>query len=245
MGPKKGFISGCMFAHIGKRGAKMANKKTSDDNKTGPKADNATITIKKYANRRLYNTATSSYVTLDDLAQMVRDGVDFSVYNAKSGEDITRSVLTQIIVEEEAKGHNLLPIGFLRDLIGLYGDSLQSLVPGYLDQSMRSFTRNQEQIRSYMEDAIGPIMPIGQLEKMSRKNMAMFENAMKMFSPFQGATHGRNGGGDRSGQYDANGADGTEDETDKTDHRDEILEDLKDKIEAMQKQLNVLGSGKS
>ena len=111
-----------------------------------PKGD-APITIKKYANRRLYNTAKSSYVTLEHLAQMVRDGQDFVVYDAKTGEDITRSVLTQIIFEEEAKGQNMLPISFLRQLIRLYGDSLQGVVPGYLEASMEAFGRNQEQLR--------------------------------------------------------------------------------------------------
>jgi len=105
------------------------------------------ITIKKYANRRLYNTATSSYVTLDHLCQMVQDGVDFVVYDAKTGEDITRPVLTQIIVEEEAKGQNLLPIKFLRQLIGFYGDSLQWMVPRYLEHMMEDFATNQERLR--------------------------------------------------------------------------------------------------
>jgi len=142
------------------------------------------ITIKKYANRRLYNTATSSYVTLDDLCQMVKEDKDFVVYDAKSGDDITRSVLTQIIVEEESKGQNLLPIGFLRQLIGFYGDSLQSLVPRYLDHSMMSFAQNQEQMRSYMQNAFDGIFPFGSLEDMSKQNMALVERAMRMFSPF-------------------------------------------------------------
>lgn len=141
------------------------------------------ITIKKYANRRLYNTQSSSYVTLDHLAQMIKDGTDFVVYDAKTGEDITRSVLTHIIVEEESKGHNLLPLGFLRHLISFYGDSLQSLVPSYLEQSMQSFAHNQEQMRHYMQDAFGGMNPFAQFEDMGRKNMALFENAMKMFTP--------------------------------------------------------------
>src|SRR5690606_39327027 len=110
---------------------------SSDQTKSGEKP--APVRIKKYANRRLYNTATSSYVTLDYLAQMVREGLDFTVEDAKTGEDITRSVLTQIIVEEESKGQNMLPINFLRQLISLYGDNLQFLVPGYLEKSMESF----------------------------------------------------------------------------------------------------------
>ena len=150
--------------------------------------DGDVITIKKYANRRLYNTATSSYVTLEDLCQMVKAGKEFIVYDAKSGEDITRSVLTQIIVEEEAKGQNLLPIGFLRKLISYYGDSLQGLVPRYLDQSMNSFSRNQDQMRSHLKDAFDGLFPFGSLEDMSKKNAAMMEKAMQMFVPFAGDT---------------------------------------------------------
>lgn len=142
------------------------------------------VTIKKYANRRLYNTATSSYVTLDHLARMVKEGTDFVVHDAKSGEDITRQVLTHIIVEEESKGHNLLPIGFLRQLIGLYGDSLQSIVPGFLEHSMRTFATNQERMRHAMNDSPGGLSPLAQLEEMGKQNLAMFESAMHMFSPF-------------------------------------------------------------
>src|SRR5579872_4656209 len=119
------------------------------------------IVIKKYANRRLYNTATSSYVTLDDLSAMIKGGADFVVYDAKTGEDITRSVLTQIIVEEEQKGQNLLPISFLRQLIRFYGDSMRFLVPGYLEQAMQSFARNQEQMRESLKATFG-IFPFGQ-----------------------------------------------------------------------------------
>jgi polyhydroxyalkanoate synthesis repressor PhaR len=147
-------------------------------------APQAPITIKKYANRRLYNTATSSYVTLDHLAQMVKEGTDFVVYDAKSGEDITRSVLTQIIVEEESKGgQNLLPIGFLRQLIGFYGDSLGGLVPRYLEHSMQSFATNEHQMRQVMEKALDGLFPFGQLEEVGKQNMAFFESAMKMFTP--------------------------------------------------------------
>jgi len=159
----------------------MAKKPQDTDTSTGEKKP---ITIKKYANRRLYNTETSSYVTLDNLAQMVKDDKEFSVFDAKTGEDITRQVLTHIIVEEESKGQNLLPISFLRHLISFYGDSLQAVVPNYLDHSMSSFARNQEQMRNYLEDAFGGLSPFGQMEEISKKNMAMFENAMKMFTPF-------------------------------------------------------------
>ncbi|NVK17182.1 MAG: polyhydroxyalkanoate synthesis repressor PhaR [Methylocystaceae bacterium] len=141
------------------------------------------ITIKKYANRRLYNTATSSYVTLDHLSQMVKDGTQFAVFDAKSGEEITRSVLTQIIVEEEAKGQNLLPVSFLRHLISFYGDSLQGLVPSYLEQTMQSFATNQEKMRDYMKETMGGLNPFGSFEEMNKQNMAMFENAMRMFTP--------------------------------------------------------------
>ena len=138
------------------------------------------IVIKKYANRRLYNTAKSSYVTLDDLAGMVRDGEDFGVFDAKTGDDITRSVLTQIIVEEEAKDQNMLPTGFLRELIRLYGDPLQGVVPGYLDAAMEAFNRNQEQMR----EAFGAGAAINNLEQITRANMDFFEKSMRMFSPF-------------------------------------------------------------
>src|SRR3984885_10048497 len=149
---------------------------------------NETVVIKKYANRRLYNTATSTYVTLENLAQMVKEGIEFNVYDAKSNEDITRSVLTQIIVEEEGKtGQNLLPIGFLRQLIGFYGDNMQWLVPKYLEHSMQSLAKNQEQIRTYFQSAFGGIFPFGTtLEQMGKQNMAMFERAMRLFSPFGG-----------------------------------------------------------
>lgn len=146
-----------------------------------PKAEGPVI-IKKYANRRLYNTQTSSYVTLDHLSQMVKEGVEFEVQDARSGEDITRSVLTQIIFEEEAKGQNLLPIKFLRQLIRFYGDSLQSFVPGYLDMSMESFTKNQGAMRDRIAEAFGGGNQT--IEAMTRHNLAMFERAMSMFSPF-------------------------------------------------------------
>lgn len=155
-----------------------------DDMSDKDTGDAAPITIKKYANRRLYNTATSSYVTLDHLSQMVKEGTDFVVYDAKTGEDITRSVLTHIIVEEEGKGQNMLPISFLRQLISLYGDNLQWMVPRYLEFSMQSFARNQDQIRQYFQDTMSGIFPFGAFEEMGKQNMAMFEAAMKMFSPF-------------------------------------------------------------
>jgi polyhydroxyalkanoate synthesis repressor PhaR len=142
------------------------------------------VVVKKYANRRLYNTESSSYVTLEDLAVMVRQGRHFVVYDAKSGEDITRSVLTQIIVEEEAKGRNLLPTSFLRQIIGFYGDSMQSLVPRYLESVMGAFSRQQDQMRRAMEQTIGG-WGFGGLEEVGKQNMAMMERAMSLFAPFR------------------------------------------------------------
>ncbi len=142
------------------------------------------VTIKKYANRRLYNTGTSTYVTLEDLATMVKTGEDFVVYDAKTGEDITRSVLTQIIFEQENKeGQNLLPINFLRQLIRFYGDSMQMLVPRYLEVSIESLTREQEKFREQMAQALG-VNAFPSLEDQVRRNMEMFERAFTMFAPF-------------------------------------------------------------
>ncbi len=141
------------------------------------------VVVKKYANRRLYNTATSSYVTLDDLATLIKEGGDFVAHDAKTGEDITRSVLTQIIVEQEQKGQNLLPISFLRQLIGFYGDSMQFLVPGYLEQAMGAFGRNQEQMRKSLQATFG-IFPFGQFEEMGKQNMALFQRALNMLAPY-------------------------------------------------------------
>jgi len=141
------------------------------------------VVVKKYANRRLYNTETSSYITLDNLADMIRAGRDFVVYDAKSGEDITRGVLTQIIVEEESKGTSMLPTAFLRQLIGFYGGNLQGVVPRYLEQAMSSFARQQQQLRQVVQQTFSPFMPVG-VEEMSRQNVAMIERAMSMFNPF-------------------------------------------------------------
>ncbi|CAN0507228.1 unnamed protein product, partial [Discosporangium mesarthrocarpum] len=150
-------------------------EKKSDDKKP--------IVIKKYANRRLYNTATSSYVTLDHLSRMVKEGTEFVVFDAKTNDDITRSVLTQIIFEEEAKGQNLLPINFLRQLISYYGDSLQTVVPDYLEMSMRSFSDNQDKMREVLPENLTANPMFQQFEEMGRKNMEMFSQAVRMFSP--------------------------------------------------------------
>src|SRR3979490_855293 len=143
------------------------------------------VTIKKYANRRLYNTGTSTYVTLEDLATMVKAGENFVVYDAKTNEDITRSVLTQIIFEQENKegGQNLLPINFLRQLIRFYGDSMQMLVPRFLETSIDTFSREQGKFREQMAQAFGGV-GFGPLEDQVRRNMEMFERAFTMFAPF-------------------------------------------------------------
>ena len=141
------------------------------------------VVVKKYANRRLYNTETSSYITLENLAEMIRAGRDFVVFDAKSGDDITRGVLTQIIVDEESKGSAMLPTAFLRQLIGFYGGSLEGVVPRYLEYSMSSFARQQQQVRTVMERTFSPFMPAG-VEEMNRQNMAMFERAVSLWNPF-------------------------------------------------------------
>jgi len=142
------------------------------------------VVIKKYANRRLYNTASSSYVTLEHLSEMVKKNVDFVVYDAKTNEDITRSVLTQIIFEEENQGQSLLPIQFLRQLIGFYGNSMQSFLPSYLELSLSSFTQQQDRLRSQL-GALGAVPGItAPFDETIRQNLALFDRAMKMFSPF-------------------------------------------------------------
>ena len=153
-------------------------------NKSDPPTDKKEpVVIKKYANRRLYNTGTSTYVTLEDLAVMVKQGDDFVVYHAKTGEDITRSVLTQIIFEQENKGTNLLPINFLRQVIRFYGDSMQLLLPRYLDASMDNFTRDQDKFREQMSKAFG-VPGFGMMEEQVRRNMEMFQRTFAMFLPF-------------------------------------------------------------
>lgn len=150
---------------------------------TAPDASSPPVVlVKKYANRRLYNTESSSYITLENLAEMVRAGRDFIVFDAKTGEDITRSVLTQIIVEEEGKGRAMLPTGFLRKLIGFYGNSMQGLVPNYLEKAMEAFAEQQEKVRVTVQETVGGLFP--GMEEVSRQNMAMMERAMGMFAPF-------------------------------------------------------------
>lgn len=190
------------------------------------------IVIKKYANRRLYNTGSSSYVTLEDLAAMVKEGVDFVVYDAKSNEDITRQVLTQIIFEEEnASGsQNLLPIQFLRQLIRFYGDQMQSFVPSYLEMSLDAFAKQQERLREQMSGAFGAAPGFQMFEEQVKQNMALFDRAMKMFTPGGlGAAPGGTRPNDPAPAATAGGQD---------------LADLKSQLEAMQRQLDKLAGGK-
>jgi polyhydroxyalkanoate synthesis repressor PhaR len=213
----------------------------------GPKS--APVVIKKYANRRLYNTATSAYVTLEHLSQMVKDKTDFVVYDAKTGDEITRSVLTQIIFEEESKGgQTLLPIPFLRQLISFYGDSLQGVVPQYLEMSMSQFARNQEQMRSYLQNAFG-FNPFQQFETMGKQNMAMFEQAMRMFNPFRAGQPGSGQPG--SGQLGTGQAQPmtTGQNTPKPEasgappappQEEPVIDDLKRKLDELQNQLALL-----
>lgn len=208
----------------------------------GPKS--APVVIKKYANRRLYNTATSAYVTLDHLSQMVKDKTDFVVYDAKTGDEITRSVLTQIIFEEESKGgQTLLPIPFLRQLISFYGDSLQGVVPQYLEMSMTQFARNQDQMRRYMQNAFG-FNPFQQFESMGKQNMAMFENAMRMFNPFGTTPNGQAPNGQSPfGQMPVPTAPNGHEpaKPDAAPANDAAIDDLKRKLDELQSQLAELG----
>jgi len=161
--------------------SETSNAKSTDTRNSKGKVGDV-IVIKKYANRRLYNTATSSYVTLDFLSDLVKGGQEFVVYDAKSGEDITRPVLTQIIFEQENKGQNLLPVQFLRQLISFYGDSMQNYVPSYLEMSMDAFARNQDQFKKQLSSTFGAAPGFNMFEDNVRKNMALYEQAMKMFT---------------------------------------------------------------
>ena len=206
---------------------------------TAPKSKPAVV--KKYANRRLYNTATSSYVTLDELSQMVRKGEEFVVFDAKTGEDITRSVLTQIILEEDSKGRNLLPIGFLRHVIGFYDDSLQSFLPRYLELSMENFARHQDQMRGYVEQTFGRFFPMSQLDDMTRQNMALFQRAASMFRPFPSA-EGEAGQPAPDEAWAVRPGAGA---TDQNQGLDREMRELRHRMEALQQQLEALQKAKT
>jgi polyhydroxyalkanoate synthesis repressor PhaR len=193
-------------------------------------APQSAVVIKKYANRRLYNTATSTYVTLDDLAIMVKAGTDFVVYDAKTGDDITRSVLTQIIFEEENKGTNLLPINFLRQLIRFYGDSMQAIVPGFLEFSLGNLGKEQEKFRAQMLEAWGAD-PFKAVQDQAQRNMAMFSDAMRVFNPFAAAM----------GQPGFP-APGQKPSTGQQPAAKDDLQTLKDQLSAMQQKLDTLAN---
>ena len=209
------------------------------------------IIIKKYANRRLYNTQTSSYVTLDHLCDMVKEGVEFEVRDARTGEDITRQVLAQIIFEEENKGgQHLLPIQFLRQLIRFYGDSLQAFVPSYLEMSMESFTKNQQEMREKFAEAFGGKFGFKDFETMSRQNIEMFERAMRMFSPFGPAM----GGWEKAmpnpfsaftgGGAEPNGTGAPEQAQQGSAQRDQEIRELREQLAAMRQQIADLAQRK-
>jgi polyhydroxyalkanoate synthesis repressor PhaR len=185
------------------------------------KSDQPT-TIKKYANRRLYNTGTSTYVTLEDLASMVKEGEDFLVYDAKTGDDITRSVLAQIIFEQENKaGQNLLPTTFLRQLIRFYGDSMQMVVPKYLEQSIATLTQEQEKFRKQIANTLSGT-PFAPLEEQVRRNMELFQQTFSMFKPFAAP---------RSSETEPD----TGGETPKNDNIDELRQQMKDMQERLER----------
>jgi len=192
------------------------------------------VIIKKYANRRLYNTATSSYVTLDNLSDMVREGVDFVVFDAKTGDDITRGVLAQIIFEEESRGQNLLPIQFLRQLISFYGDSMQNLLPTYLEMSLDGFAKQQERFRSQFSQAFGAAPGIGFFDEQVSQNLAMFDRAMRMFSPFSFANTSANTGA--AGQAAPASEPAPEAAKPETDQ----VRELREQMEAMKAQIDRL-----
>jgi polyhydroxyalkanoate synthesis repressor PhaR len=195
------------------------------------------IVIKKYANRRLYNTGTSSYVTLEDLAAMVKAGENFVVYDAKTGEDITRSVLAQIIFEQENKeGQSLLPIAFLRQLIRFYGDSMQKLVPRYLEVSIDTLVREQEKFRSQMAQAFG-VVGFGPLEEQVRRNMEMFERTFAMFAPFAR----RDGQPPEADKTTSSNSSSTSTPKPAGTGSSEEIDNLKRQMEEMQRRLDRLG----
>ncbi len=204
----------------------------------GKKANNdksKPVIIKKYANRRLYNTETSSYVTLEDLGEMVRSERDFLVYDAKTGEDLTHTVLTQIIVEEEGKtGSNLLPIGFLRQLIRFYGHSIEQLVPKYLEFSLATLTREQEKYRKQFHDAFGNAA-FEAMQEQARQNMAIFERAFAMFAPFSKLETAR--------LEEEKAAQPKQEQTDRTTSAE--IAELKAQLSAMQAQLDRLSNAAS
>ncbi len=204
------------------------------------RAEGEPVVIKKYANRRLYNTSSSSYVTLEHLAEMVRQGTDFVVYDAKSNEDLTRSVLTQIIFEEESRGaQNLLPLQFLRQLIRFYGDSMQALLPSYLEASLDGFARQRERLQKDFAGPFGGAEAIDRFQDQVRQNLQLFDRAMKMFTPF---AYSR---GDNAEEPAPAAAEPPKAAAPPSGGPDESLTEMKAQIEAMQKQIEKLISTKT
>ncbi len=202
------------------------------------------IIIKKYANRRLYDTSSSSYVTLEHLSELVRQGKDFVVQDAKTGEDLTRTVLTQIIFEQETKGGNALPLNFLRQVIRFYGDSVSTALPTYLDMAMNNFTKNQERWRDLVSNGVAT-NPMALFEEQARRNFEMFERGMNLFTSGVPA-HGKkeDAGAPKPKAEDGNPssfspgpADGPQSE--------ESLDLLRKQMADMQAQLEKLTGGKS
>lgn len=200
----------------------------------GAEPQGEAVVIKKYANRRLYNTAASSYVTLDNLSEMVREGVDFIVLDAKSGDDITRSVLTQIIFDQESKGQSMLPVQFLRRLIRIYGDQMQGFLPPYLEMSMESFSKAQDKMRENMSRAFGASTPMAAFEEQAQRNMATFQQALQAWAPFTAT--GMAFPSTFPGMPGTPAAKASADDEDK----DEQLALLRQQMEAMQKQLDAM-----
>lgn len=197
------------------------------------------VVIKKYANRRLYNTESSAYVTLDNLAEMVRSERDFVVYDAKTGEDLTHSVLTQIIVEQESSGgQTLLPIGFLRQLIRFYGNSMGGLVPRYLEFSLETLTREQEKYQQQFASALSHAT-FEAMQEQARRNMLLFEHALTMFSPFAALADARKAS---SGDASARTAASAEAPPPATPSRNDEIAQLRSQLAAMQEQIDRLSS---
>ena len=225
------------------------------DQKTAKIAEDGKVVIKKYANRRLYNTQSSSYVTLDHLAQMVREGHDFVVFDARTNEDITRSVLTQIIFDEESRGQNLLPLQFLRQLIRFYGDSMQAFVPSYLEASLDGFAREQERMQAewagagrHPGAAAAGAEAYTAFQAQVRRNIAMFDQAMRVFSPFN---YARPEGGEAdaaavkpAGSSPVSPPAAPPAPAPAAEEGSSALADMKKQMEAMQKQISALAAKK-
>jgi len=221
------------FLVVNTNGQAAGDGQTAEETQAGSGPEAERVVIKKYANRRLYNTKASSYVTLEHLSEMVREGVDFVVIDAKSGDDITRSVLAQIIFEQESRGQNLLPVPFLRRLIRFYGDQMQGFLPPYLEMSMESFSKAQEQMRDNFSLTFGAATPMGAFEEQAQRNMALFQQAMSAWTPFTAAV-----------MPPAMAGAAPKPNPREEDFNDSQVADLRRQMEAMQKQLDALAGAR-